>query len=305
MLVRGSAASVLGAELTVHRPLGMFTTVRAHCSPLPGVNSCERKTISARSHIPLLGAMAKRPPKAPFKNSPAIEVIYHVQTALPQVGDMAGIERVLDNELKGFPTKEPFSLFKQTLGTAAGGPTQFQVRSDHTGFKFTDKKGQHVVHMLRDGLVVNWLKPYPGYAKCIAKFKSYWAIHQKAFRNAQVEGISLRYVNQIDLPLTKGTLKFSDYLNIGPRLPASDGAKLRGFHQVLDLVDPAKGIGGRATLMSLQALTDRVPVVLDIESSLTLKAGVVELWKGFDALHAWSHEVFNLCLNDRCRTLFV
>lgn len=248
--------------------------------------------------------MAKRPSKAPFKSSPAIEVIYHVQTALPQVGDMAGVERVLDKELKGFPSKEPFSLFKQTLGTAAGAPTQFQVQSDHAGYKYTDKKGQHVVHMLRDGLVVNWLKPYPGYAACVKKFKTYWAIHQKAFRSAQVQRISLRYVNQIDLPMTNGTLKFSDYLNIGPRLPASDGAKLRGFHQVLDLVDPDKRIGGRTTLMSLQALSDRVPVVLDIESTLTLKPGDIEIWKGFDALHDWSHEVFNLSLNDRCRKLF-
>lgn len=248
--------------------------------------------------------MAKRVSAKTYPNSPAIEVIYHVQATLPQVTDMGAVDRTLSAELKGFAQKEPFSLFKQTLGTAAGAPTQFQVEADHAGYKFTDKKGQHVVHMLRDGLAVNWLKPYPGYAACIKKTKNYWGTHQKAFRSAQVERISLRYVNHIDLPMTAGKLKFSDYLNIGPRLPASDGAKLRGFHQVLDLVDPAKGIGGRATLMSLQALPDRVPVVLDIESTLTLKGGEAEIWKGFDALHNWSHEVFNLSLNDKCRKLF-
>lgn len=248
--------------------------------------------------------MASRKKPVPFRNSPAIEVIYHVQTALPQAGDMAAVEQVLFKQMKGFASKEPFSLFRQTLGTSAGTPTQFQVEADHAGYKFTDKKGQHVVHMLRDGLVVNWMKPYPGYAASIKKLKAYLKIHDTAFRSAQVERISLRYVNQVELPMTAGRLKFSDYLNVGPRIPVSDGIKLRGFHQVLDLVNVEKAIGGRTTLMSLPKQGDNIPVVLDIESTLTLKGGAPEIWKGFDTLHDWSHEVFNLSLNDKCRKLF-
>ena len=239
-----------------------------------------------------------------YPRSPAIEVIYHIQTALPQVTDMGLVEQSLSKALKGFAKKEPFSLFKQTLGTAAGAPTQFQVEADHAGFKFTDKRGQHVVHMLREGLVVNWIKPYPGYAASIKKMKDYWSIHQKAFKSAKVERISLRYVNQIELPLTGGQLKFSDYLNVGPRVPASDGAKLRGFHQVLDLFKMEKGIGGRTTLMSLPKQGNAIPVVFDIESTLTPTGSGPEVWKGFDALHDWSHDVFKQSLNDRCRKLF-
>lgn len=248
--------------------------------------------------------MAKRVSAKTYPNSPAIEVIYHVQAALPQVTDMAAVEKTLAAELKGFAQKEPFSLFKQTLGTAAGAPTQFQVEADHAGFKFTDKKGQHVVHMLRDGLVVNWLKPYPGYNACIKKVKGYWGTHQQAFRSAQVERISLRYINQFELPMTDKKLRFSEYLNVGPRLPKRDGVKMRGFHQVLDLVNLEQGIHGRTTLMSLPPQQDKVVVVLDIESSMQLTSTGAELWKGFDALHAWSHDIFNLSLNDKCRELF-
>jgi len=252
----------------------------------------------------LFGGMAKRASSNTYPKSPAIEVIYHVQASLPQVSDMGAVDKVLIDDLKGFAQKEPFSLFKQTLGTAAGAPTQFQVEADHAGYKFTDKKGLHVVHMLRDGLVVNWLKPYPGYNASIKKVKNYWATHQKAFRSAQVERISLRYINQFELPLTNNKLRFSDYLNVGPRLPKQDGVKLRGFHQVLDLVNIEKGIHGRTTLMSLPPKEDKVVVVLDIESSMQLTATRAELWKGFDTLHEWSHDVFNLSLNDKCRELF-
>lgn len=241
---------------------------------------------------------------APFRNSPAIEVIYHVQTALPQVGDMGEVGRVLDKELKGFPNREPFSLHKHTMGITGTGSTQFQVEVDQAGFKFTDEEQHHVIHMLRNGLVVNWLKPYPGYAICVKKLKGYWNTHEKAFQPAQVDRISLRYINQFELPMTDKKLRFSEFLNVGPRLPKQDGVKMRGFHQVLDLVNIEQGINGRTTLMSLPPQGDKVSVVLDIESSLHPTTTGPELWKGFDALHTWSHEVFNLSLNDKCRELF-
>jgi uncharacterized protein (TIGR04255 family) len=247
--------------------------------------------------------MPVKAPTTSYKKSPAIEVIYHVQTTLPQEGDMAAVERVLNKELKGFPNREPFSLHKHTVNIGAGS-TQFQVDVDQAGFKFTDKKQQHVVHMLRNGLVVNWLKPYPGYVACISKLKGYWKTHEKAFQPAQVDRISLRYINQFDLPLTDKKLRFSEFLNLGPRLPKQDGVKMRGFHQVLDLVNIEQGINGRTTLMSLPPQGDKVSVVLDIESSLQPTTLGPELWKGFDALHTWSHEVFNLSLNDKCRELF-
>lgn len=244
--------------------------------------------------------------KAPllYPKSPAVEVIYHVQTALPQVGDMGEVSRVLTKEMKGFLAPEPFSLYKQTMGTTGNGPAQFQVEADQTGFKFTNKAKQHVVHMLRNGLVVNWLKPYPGYDKCLPKLKGYWKTHERAFQPDQIERISLRYINQFELPLDQKRLRFRDYLNIGPRMPKSAGVKLRGFHQVLDLFNAEKGIQGRATLMSLPPQNDKVPIVLDIESSMKPIGTGPALWTGFDALHEWSHEVFNLSLNDRCRQLF-
>lgn len=243
-------------------------------------------------------------PVALYPRSPAIEVIYHIQTALPQVADMDAVDRVLTKYFKGFPNKEAFSLYRQTLGNSSTGPAQFQVETDHAGFKYTDKTHQHVVHMLRNGLVVNWLKPYPGYGKCIGKLKGYWKTHQEAFQSAQVERISLRYINQFDLPLTNKKIRFSEFLNVGPRMPKTDGIKMRGFHQVLDLVSPEKGINGRTTLMSLPPNEDKVTVVFDIEASMVPVGGGAELWKGFDALHEWSHDVFNLSLNEQCRKLF-
>lgn len=241
---------------------------------------------------------------AKYLKSPAIEVIFHVQTALPQVGDMDAVKRVLTKELTGFATSEPFSLYRQTVGTTGSGQTQFHVEAEHAGFKYTDKKNVHVVHMLRNGLVVNWLKPYPGYSTCVKKLKGYWKTHEKAFQPAEVVRISLRYINQFDLPLTDKKLRFSEFLNVGPRMPKQHGIKMRGFHQVLDLVNVEQGINGRTTLMSLPPQEDKVTVVLDIESSLHPKTIGPELWKGFDALHVWSHEVFNLSLNEKCRKLF-
>ncbi|MGB3524696.1 MAG: TIGR04255 family protein [Flavobacteriales bacterium] len=248
--------------------------------------------------------MSAKVSPAKYLKSPAIEVIFHVQTALPQVGDMEAVKHVLAKELKGFASSEPFNLYKQTVGNSASGAAQFQVEAEHAGFKYTDKKNEHVVHMLRNGLVVNWLKPYPGYTACMQKLKGYWKTHEKAFQPAQVERISLRYINQFDLPVKDKKLRFSEFLNVGPRLPKQDGIKMRGFHQVLDLVNVEKGINGRTTLMSLPPQGDKVTVVFDIESSLHPSAIGPELWKGFDALHEWSHDVFNLSLNEKCRDLF-
>ncbi len=245
--------------------------------------------------------MPSKKAKPSYSRSPAIEVIYNIQSSLPQVADLSAIRNVVDLELKGFEDPEIFTLFKQTQNNLDKG-TSFQIQADQAGFKYMARNQQHVVHMLRNGLVVNWLQPYPGYDMCLPKLKRYWKTYAKAFQTDKVERITLRYINQFELPITENKLRFKEYLNIGPRMPVHAGIRLRGFHQVLDLADIDKGIQGRATLMSLPPVNSSIPVILDIESSLQPEPS--ELWKGFDALHTWSHEVFKLSLNAKCRKLF-
>jgi uncharacterized protein (TIGR04255 family) len=244
-----------------------------------------------------------------LQNPPVQEVVYHIRAVVPVPPVLARIKADLANDLKkDYPVAEDFNLFQHTVQAGATAMPTMQVQGGLFGFRFRNKKGTQVVHFTPTGLVMNWLQPYPGYDKCIAKVKGLWKLYAKYYSPISVETVSMRYIDRIPVPLANGTVNLSDYISIGANVPDIAGLSVSGFNQVMEYRKAPENIRMRVNLATLNPLDHMLPVLLDHEAFIDLKGqkdrSDKAIWPAFDTVHQWSLQFFHGSLTPKCIALF-
>lgn len=244
-----------------------------------------------------------------FHNPPVQEVVYHIRAVVPAPPDLNRIKAELANELKkDYPVAEDFNLFQHTVQPSAMGMASMQVQGGLFGLRFRNRKGTQVAHFTPTGLVMNWVKPYPGYDKCITKVKRLWKLYAKYYGPISVETVSMRYIDRIPVPLTNGTVNLSDYITIGATAPDIDGLSVTGFNQVTEYRKLPENIRMRVNLATLNPQDLMLPVLLDHEAFIDLKGQKDRtdqaIWPAFNKAHAWSLQFFHGSLTAKCIGLF-
>lgn len=258
---------------------------------------------------------AKRSSKAPttqpvrFTNPPVQEVVYHIRAVVPAPPDLNRIKAALAKELKAtYPVAEDFNLFQHTVQAGALGTASVQVQGGLFGIRFRNKKGTQVAHFTPTGLVLNWVKPYPGYAKCIAVAKELWKVYAKYYNPISVETVSMRYIDRIQIPLTGGTVNLSEYISIGVAVPNIDGLSVSGFNQTTEYQKAPENIRTRVNLATMNQVDEVLPVLLDHEAFIDLKGqkdrSDKAIWPAFNKAHQWSTQFFHGSLTPKCIDLF-
>jgi len=253
----------------------------------------------------------KRPDAGPMKlsNPPVQEVVYHIRAVVPAPPDVGRIKAALTNELKAdYPVGEDFNLFQQTFQPGALGMASVQVQGGLFGMRFRNKKGTQVAHFTPTGLVMNWVKPYPGYGRCIAKAKQLWKLYAKYYNPISVETVSMRYIDRIQVPLSDGAVNLGEYISIGASVPNIAGLSVSGFNQVTEYQKVPENIRTRVNLATLNPLDHVLPVLLDHEAFIDLKGqkdrSDKAIWPAFDKAHTWSLQFFHGSLTPKCIDLF-
>lgn len=258
---------------------------------------------------------AKRTTKKPspkpvqFKKPPVQEVIYNIRAVVPAPPDVNRIKAALVKELKAdYPVAEDFNLVQISVQTGATGVTSVQDKGALFGMRFRSKNGLHIAHFTPTGLVMNWVQPYPGYAKCIAQVKRLWLVYTKYYNPISVETVSMRYIDHIQVPLTNGNVNLSDYITIGALVPIIPGLSASGFNQVTEYRKMPENIRMRVNLATMNPLDHVLPVLLDHEAFIDLQGqkdrSDKAIWPSFNKVHEWSLQFFHGSLTPKCIDLF-
>ncbi len=245
----------------------------------------------------------------PLLNPPVQEVVYHIRAVVPVPPDLGRIKADLAQDLKkDYPIAEDFNLFQHTVQPSAMGLPSMQVQGGLFGLRFRNRKGTQVAHFTPTGLVMNWVKPYPGYDKCMAKVKRLWNLYAKYYNPISVETISMRYIDRIPVPLTNGTVNLGEYISIGATAPDIAGLSVSGFNQVIEYRKMPENIRMRVNLATLNPLDHVLPVLLDHEAFIDLKGQKDRtdqaILPAFNKAHQWSLEFFHGSLTAKCIALF-
>ena len=252
-------------------------------------------------------ALSPLPPSSTgvLRNAPAVEVIYSIRVA---VSDAIASERFLEAVKRAFPNdfaeQYEFKAFLGQFVVKHDGTTEQDVKVETAGYRFSSQDKTFLAHHLNQSLNLNYLKPYIGYDEAIARLKRHWEVYKSVVGTAPITGISLRYIDRIDIPKTGPTFNLNEYFNMVAKLP--DGLHAHHCYQQYWLNDPESDIRARVIWSSLEDQADHWSFALDTEAILE-PANIAEpdqLWTRFDDLHAWCWHVFDQSLTPVCKAHF-
>lgn len=180
---------------------------------------------------------------------------------------------------------------------------QQQIRTSERVLLFTPDR-KMLVQIGPHLLVVNALKPYPGWQRFKPRIELTWRALQNVIEVKGLQRIGLRYINRVELPLQNADLGeyFEFYPHVGSRLPQ----KMTSFIAKGEFPYVAERDLCRVQLTPAPNATKMSAFTLDIDYFLNrprvVEASAVIDW--VEEAHGRVEEIFEGCITGRLRELF-
>jgi uncharacterized protein (TIGR04255 family) len=237
-----------------------------------------------------------------YKNPPIVEAVceYLLTQDTPWDLTIPGLfyERVKDD----FSQREQRLVQEPELTREPQG-LQYQIRTTERILFFAPDR-KMLIQLGPRLLVINALKPYPGWEGFKPRIRKAWEALQQVVEVRGLERIGLRYINQIELPTQEVNLEeyFEFYPFVGKRLPQQMVSFISGaeFPYVEDR-DRC-----RVQLTPAAPKESKIAAILDIDYFLA-RPRAIEMSKVLDWIeeaHSRVEEIFEGCITDKLRGIF-
>jgi uncharacterized protein (TIGR04255 family) len=244
------------------------------------------------------------PSEQRYRNAPITEALIDIQVELPSETPLSAIESAFHMVKEDYPTKKNRVVIE---GQFSGGESVgASAKQKHVGFAFYSQDGKQIVQARLDGFTFNRLKPYGSWPELSNEAKRLWIVYRDAVRPIKMTRIAVRYINQLDVPWPFDD--FKDYLRTVPEISTALPQTLSSFFMRLEF--PQADFEGMLVLTQSSVPPPHsglASFILDIDvikenSNLTSD---VEVWALIERLRIRKNEVFEGCITDKTRALFV
>lgn len=236
-----------------------------------------------------------------YKRCPIIEAICEIHFDPLEEPDYT-LPGLFYEEIKDkFPIKQQQTGYGfQVKFTKEG--VEHQMQQVPPRLQFYSKDKTSLVQVNPNLLAVNKLSPYGEWKE----FKKMIIENKKTYMKlAKVRGfkkISLRYINEIALGVTKTQIQLEDYFNFYPYTP-------KGFPIIgpfISRVEIPKNDHDLILLTLANAPNKAYTYILDIDYTMLVPDGIKipEFEEWIENSHNTIEEIFELCITDKCRELF-
>lgn len=241
-----------------------------------------------------------------YPHAPITEALIDIRLDYGRVISLADLKNFGGLIRKEYPSEGNRDLLLGQLDFTAAEPAA-QSSKTTVGYIYHSGDRRQAVQVRLDGFTVSRLAPYENWPQLRNEAKRLWKIFRDALRPSVITRVAVRYVNQINLPLEGGSLKFEDYLRTFPKMDVQDDVLLEQFF--LRLVMPQGDLNAKLILTEalLPAQGNRLGVILDIDlfrENLAISTASEEIWDILDAFRDRKNEYFEASITDATRELF-
>lgn len=240
-----------------------------------------------------------------YTHPPLVEAICAFQFAPGSPWDATILGLVYDRLKEDFPVKAqaPGPFFNITIGATSPGGT------DRMQFRRTDNRA--LIQVGPDALTVNHLTPYCGWPDFQVMIKSALEAYQAVAAPVGLTGISLRYLNRLNIPAAlaeeKDGVDILQYLLMHPAMP--EGVPQTVFEWAQRVMIPFEAAQQVLIVQSGTASSsEEYPFVflLDLDARPLEGQGVplTETLDWLEEAHTNIKMVFENCLGPKARLLF-
>lgn len=210
---------------------------------------------------------------------------------------------------KRFPVVETRRSMVGQFGFAASGSSQASASVQDLGVLVRSEDGLDAAQARVDGFTVNRLKPYQTWTALRELAVGLWPTYLEVARPEAVRKLSLRFINQINLPITAPPLRIEDvgrYLNVSPGRLEPERQELDGFlvRAAFRAGDPE--IRSLVTVLSEAPTSGGVPFLLDIDVSREGRWAIDDpsIWALLDEMRTMKNELFFASITPELEEMF-
>lgn len=241
-----------------------------------------------------------------YPKAPIVEAIIDIRVELSADLKIEELKRMGVEEKESYPkSEELIKLFNQ-VKFQAGMSASTISKQDKVGFKFTSKDKLQVFQAHVDGFTFSRLGMYESWQVFRDEACRLWRIYRTEFNPQTLRRLAVRFINRIDIP--KDEIDLKDYFRTSPEISPDLPQKLDGFFMQLRL--PQSDIKAGALInqtMVEPTQPDRISIILDIDvfRNAELPQEEAAVWNYFEQLHDRKNLLFESCITDKTRELFL
>ncbi len=254
----------------------------------------------------------------PYPHAPIAEAIIEIGVRPADRVGLPELEALRDGLSVNYPTTGSAG---ENLFQFEGGPRPSATAgARQTGFVLKDARGRQIVGLRYDRFTFSRLHPYDRWETFRDEARRLWDLYRTALTPPEVTDLSLRYINQFDLP---GDGRLSTYLTIYPQVPgwataAATGAALAvgagaGGEVFMQVRLPRPALSATLTVTEATAPPlhgGESSVILDLhlqrdrQRDREAPQDETELWDLLEGFRDCKNEAFESFVTDRARELF-
>ena len=206
------------------------------------------------------------------------------------------------NLTKSFPIQEDFTINTAHLVLDKDSASS-EFKSQHKGFRLLSEDKRQVLVVTTAGFTFSHMHPYDEWETFRKEARVLWNSYKKACKPSQINRIGIRYINRLDLPLSR----LNAYLLLHPTVPPIPNRAALGFFMQLQIPQP--DIDGILIINEAKVDApnpDTLSILLDIDIFREYSWDINhddEAWDFLEKLRERKNEVFEASITQKTREL--
>ncbi|MGH9499470.1 MAG: TIGR04255 family protein [Terriglobales bacterium] len=241
-----------------------------------------------------------------YPNAPITEALIDLRVGYGQSISLETLKKFGAEIKSEYPNEATRDLFQSHITLDPSAPSARSSKST-IGYIFHSGDRKQAVQARMDGFTFSRFPPYQDWHHLVNETKRLWGLFVEVAQPTTVLRVAVRYINQINLPLNKGALRFEHYLRTFPASGLEENVELEQF--LVRLVMPQKDIAARLILTEalLPPQDAYIGVILDVDLSrenVALDVRSDEIWAILESFRERKNRYFEASITDASRELF-
>lgn len=239
-----------------------------------------------------------------YPHAPITEAIIDIRIRPADSSKLTLLDGLSERIKTDYPTKLNRNFAQGRI--EFGSEISTSASQNRIGFLFKSPDEKDIFQTRLDGFTLSRLAPYESWDPFRDEARRLWDLYKGTLHPDEIVRLAVRYVNRIEIPLPVADL--SDYLRVYPEIPDDPSNSLSGFFMQVSM--PQEDIN--ASCMITETLErprtpGTVSIILDIDlyRDQTVPQDYEEVWNYFEILHDRKNLIFESCITDQSRELFV
>lgn len=242
-----------------------------------------------------------------YSQAPITEAIIDIKVAFPEdfsVDTFANIEHYMGER---FPVKEPVYHSTGSIVFQPGSPVEVNTNQQPFGLLFRSQDKLRVFQATFNGFTFNRLAPYESWEEFSSDARYLWQIYKEVSTPLHITRVSLRYINQINIPFESG-IDLKEYFNTLPEVTSGLPGKVLSsyFMQVQIPQDDIDCMLVINEALVPPANASNVSVILDFDlyRQHIWQNDDEDIWLFLEKLRHRKNLAFEKSITDKTRRLF-